>query len=269
MNPDESRLWADPAPGAHGDQADDVPTLTAFLPPPEKRNGASILVVPGGGYWTLSVPEGEGYGRWLAELGLCAYVLKYRIAMHGYHHPSMILDATRALRTVRHAAREQHLDLKRIAVIGSSAGGHLAATLLTHFDEGKKDAVDPIDRESSRPDLGILCYPVISFVEYVHVSSRTLLIGEKPPDALARELSAELHVTDKTPPCFVWAAVDDDIVPVENSMLFASALRHAKVPFTLHLYEKGGHGWGLGDAVHPAPPWASECAFWLRERKFI
>jgi len=269
ITPNEVRIWPDGTPGSLGDRPLDVPTLTPFLPDPAKRNGASVVILPGGGYGALAVHEGRGYAEWFASQGVAAYVLKYRLGSSGYRHPAMINDAARALRLVRSYARRDGLNPARIAVIGSSAGGHLAATLLTHFDSGKPDASDPAERESSRPDLGILCYPVISLGEFAHAGSKKNLLGETPAPELVQSLSNELQVTKETPPTFIWHTFEDKTVPVENSLLFASALRRAGVPFSLHIYETGPHGLGLGGTRGAAPPWASELLFWFGERKFL
>lgn len=263
------RLWNSAAPGALGDKPDDVPTLTLFAPAAGKANGASLLVLPGGGYAHLADHEGAGYAEWFATQGITCYVLKYRLGSAGYRHPAMLNDAARALRLLRSWAKRDGLDPARIGVIGSSAGGHLASTLATHFDAGQAEAVDLVERESSRPDLAILCYPVISFLEFGHVGSRKNLLGENPDPALVRNLSSELQVTAQTSPCFIWHTLEDKTVPVENAQLFAAALRVARVPYSLHIYEKGAHGLGLGRPGKPAPPWAEQCLYWLRERKFL
>jgi acetyl esterase/lipase len=262
-------LWPDAAPGALGTADPDRPELTAYLPAAGTANGASMLILPGGGYGKLAVHEGAGYAVWLNRLGVTCYVLKYRLGSDGYRHPVMLQDAARALRTVRAFARRDGLDPARIGIIGSSAGGHLASTLLTHFDAGQPDASDPIERESSRPDLGVLCYPVITLGEFTHAGSRKNLLGENPSAELLHLLSNETKVTAATPPCFLWHTVEDKAVPVENSLLFASALRRAGVPFALHVYEKGGHGLGLPEHGKNAPPWDADCAFWLREQGFL
>jgi acetyl esterase/lipase len=262
-------LWSSPAPGALGDKPQDIPTLTAYLPAPENRNGATMLILPGGGYGGLAGHEGKGYADWLVAQGVTCYVLQYRLGTHGYHHPVMLNDAARALRTVRSWARRDGLDPARIGIIGSSAGGHLASTLLTHFDAGQPDSTDPIERESSRPDLGILCYPVITLGEFTHQGSKHNLLGDNPPADLVRFLSNELQVTKDTPPCFIWHTVEDQAVPVENALLFASALRKAGVPFDLHIYEKGHHGLGLPMHNKIAPPWDADCLYWLKQRGFI
>jgi acetyl esterase/lipase len=199
--------------------------------------------------------------------------LKYRLGSAGYRHPAMLQDASRAVRMVRAMAPQWKLDRKRIGIMGSSAGGHLASTLLTHFDSGKADSSDPIERESSRPDIGILCYPVITMtaMEVAHKGSIQNLLGKDPSPELLKEVSNELHVTKETPPCFIWHTDEDKGVLVENSLLFALALRKAGVPFDLHIYERGQHGLGLGTREYnPAKwhPWTKDCIFWLKEHGF-
>ncbi len=264
-------LWPDGAPGALGTADKDIPTLTVFLPEPTKATGAAIVICPGGGYGGLAPHEGKSYALWLNEQGIAGFVLKYRLAPGGYHHPAMLQDAARAVRTVRARAEEWKLDAKRIGIMGSSAGGHLASTLVTHFDAGKADAVDLIERASSRPDLGILCYPVISMGEFTHGGSKKNLLGENPSPELVQELSNELQVTKATPPCFIFHTAEDPAVPVENALLFAGALRKAGVPFDLHIYERGQHGIGLGSQPYGGGgthPWTHDCEFWLKQRGF-
>jgi acetyl esterase/lipase len=154
--------------------------------------------------------------------------------------------------------------------MGSSAGGHRASSLATPFDAGDPAAADAVERQSSRPDLGILCYPVISLGDFAHPGSKRNLLGTNPPPDLVQQLSSELQVTAATPPCFVWSTAEDKTVPVENSLLFAAALQKNHVPFDLHIYQKGRHGIGLADKppfAHPHP-WAGDCLFWLKEQGF-
>ena len=262
-------LWPNGAPDALGTQPQDVPTITRYEPVKGTANGATLLVLPGGGYGGLAEHEGKGYAEWFAARGVTAYVLRYRLGTNGYRHPAMLHDAARALRILRARARTEGLDPARIGIIGSSAGGHLGSTLLTHFDAGKPDDADPIERESSRPDLGILCYPVITMGEFTHGGSKYNLLGENPPAELVHSLSNETQVTPQTPPCFIWHTVEDNAVPVENSLQFSAALRRAGVPFELHLYEKGGHGMGLPRPGNNAPAWDAACLAWLKGRHFL
>lgn len=265
-------LWPEGAPGALGTAAKDVPTLTVFLPTPEKATGAAIVICPGGGYGHLADHEGSHYARWFNEQGIAGFVLKYRLGTSGYWHPVMLQDAARAVRTVRARAGEWKLDAKRVGIIGSSAGGHLASTVMTHWDNGDTNSTDQIENQSSRPDLAILCYPVITLSDpFTHKGSRANLVGTNAPPELLKELSAELQVNQDTPPCFLWSTMEDKTVPVENSMALAAALRRAKVPFDLHIYERGPHGIGLGNKTFDTAtfhPWTRDCEFWLRERKF-
>jgi acetyl esterase/lipase len=264
-------LWPDGAPGALGAGSNDIPTLTAFLPPADSATGAAMVICPGGGYGALAPHEGRDYARWLNDQGIAGFVLKYRLGTAGYRHPRMLEDAARALRTVRFHAAEWKLDTNRIGIIGSSAGGHLASTLLTHFDTGRADAADPVDRVSCRPDLGVLCYPVISMGEISHHGSRDNLLGTNASPELIRELSNELHVTPQTPPCFLFHTDEDKAVPVENSLTFAAALRRAGVPFELHIYQKGPHGIGLGSRTYDPSkwhPWTHDARLWLKAQGF-
>ena len=264
-------LWPEGAPGALGKEDKDIPTLTPYLPDPAKATGAAIVICPGGGYGGLAPHEGGQYARFLNEAGIAGFVLKYRLGSGGYRHPVMLQDAARAVRLVRARAGEWKVDPKRIGIMGSSAGGHLASTLLTHFDAGKPDAADPIERQSSRPDLGILCYAVITLGQFTHQGSMHNLLGKDPSPELVRDLSNELQVTKETPPCFVWATYEDNAVPVENSLQFAEALRKAGVPFDLHIYQKGQHGLGLGTRdwnPEQRHTWTRDCIFWLQAQGF-
>ena len=264
-------LWPEAAPGALGKEDKDIPTLTPYWPDPAKATGAAIVICPGGGYGGLANHEGEHYARFLNEYGIAGFVLKYRLGSAGYRHPVMLQDAARALRTVRARAAEWKLDPKRIGIMGSSAGGHLASTLVTHYDAGKPDAADPIERQSCRPDVGILCYAVISMGEVGHRGSRRNLLGDDPSPELIRELSNELHVTKDTPPCFLWHPYEDHGVKIENSLQFVEALQRNNVPFDFHVYQNGQHGLGLGSrdwAPDKRHPWTRDLVFWLQARGF-
>lgn len=266
------KLWAGDAPGARGKADHDTPTLTPYLPPRDQATGAAVVICPGGAYGMLASHEGRDYALWLNHHGIAGFVLKYRLGTAGYRHPAMLHDAARAVRTVRARAADWGLDPKRVGIMGSSAGGHLAATLLTHFDAGDPTASDPVERESSRPDLGILCYAVISMGPHGHGGSRDNLLGRNPPADLVQLLSNELQVTKDTPPCFLWHTWEDKGVKVENSIEFALALNRANVPFEIHVYEKGGHGLGLGTReMDPTKwhDWTRACVSWMKVRGFL
>ena len=260
------RLWQGAAPGALGIEEKDIPTLTITLPDSGKATGAAIVICPGGGYAHLASHEGEDYARFLAMHGVTGFVLKYRLGSDGYRHPAMLEDAARALRIVRSGATNWHVRPDKIGIMGSSAGGHLASTLLTHYDSGNPSSPDLVERVSSRPDFGILCYPVISMGPITHEGSRKNLLGESPPQDLVDLLSNEKHVTSNTPPCFIWQTSEDSTVSVENSLVFAEALTKNKVPFELHIYQQGRHGLGLADKYPFAHVhlWAIELLNWMK-----
>lgn len=274
----EFPLWpAGQVPGALGTEEKDIPTLTPYWPAPDKATGAAVIVFPGGGYRSLAKHEGEPFAQWLNSLGVTAFVLKYRLYTGGYHLQQITLDAPRAVRTVRANAAAWKLDPARIGVIGSSAGGHLAATLSTQFDAGNASATDPIERASSRPDATMLCYGFILFDQRTmpDPQRREDALGKDVPDEVALRYAPARNVRPDMPPMFVWQTVEDDKVVVENALTVATALRAAKLPFDLHLYEKGKHGIGLGLGGKPFTPdatlhpWTRDCAFWLHERGFV
>jgi acetyl esterase/lipase len=256
-------LWEAGAPNAIGKEPQDIPTLTAFPAPQQIATGAAVVICPGGGYTHLAdIKEGTDVAKWLNSLGITAFVLKYRLGMR-YHQPNQLLDAARAVRTVRARAAQWNIDPQRIGILGFSAGGHLASTLGTHFDFGKPDAKDNIDRVSSRPDLMILIYPVITMGELTHKGSKLNLLGDDPSPDLIKLYSNELQVTKETPPTFLVHSVADPVVPIENSIMFADALRRAGVPFEMHLYERGPHGFGLAPNDRVLATWTERCADWL------
>lgn len=260
-------LWPGGAPGAKGKEPTDIPTLTAFLPPKEKATGAAVVVCPGGGYRHLADHEGRPVAEMLNKGGVAGFVLKYRI-FPPYGHPAPLLDAQRAIRTVRANAKEWGIDPNRIGILGFSAGGHLASSAATHFDAGKPDADDPIERVSCRPDVAILIYPVITMKKFTHQGSKTALLGKNPPDDLVDLMSNELQVTKETPPSFLVHSVDDRAVPVENSLMFVDALRKVGVAHEMHMFEIGGHGYGLGRDNPMLSSWPDRCLDWLVLHKF-
>ncbi|MBX3415258.1 MAG: alpha/beta hydrolase [Pirellulales bacterium] len=270
VTPEVVYLWPDGAPGAVGNEPLDQPRITVYLPPADKATGAAVVVCPGGGYQHLAVTyEGHDVARWLNTLGVAGMVLEYRLAPR-YHHPAPLQDVQRALRTVRAQASEWHLKADRIGVLGFSAGGHLASTAATHFDAGDANSTDAVERQSSRPDFAILCYPVISFTsEAVHSGSRKNLLGENPDAELIKSLSNELQVTAETPPTFLVHSAADKPVPPENSILFFQALRKAGVPGELLIFEQGPHGFGLGKDDPALTQWPKVCAEWMAKRGLL
>jgi acetyl esterase/lipase len=216
----------------------------------------------------LADHEGGPVAEWLNSLGITAFVLKYRLGPR-YHHPAPMQDAARAIRIVRASAARWEVDQQRIGILGFSAGGHLASTAGTHFEPARADAADPIERVSSKPNLMVLIYPVITMREKSHSGSRSNLLGANPSPDLITLLSNDEQVTKETPPAFLVHTMTDTGVPVENSLLFVMALRRAGVPFEVHLYERGPHGFGLGKKDPILATWPDRCADWLRLHGFI
>ncbi|PYQ25929.1 MAG: alpha/beta hydrolase [Acidobacteria bacterium] len=258
-------LWPAGAPGAVGTEPEDKPKLTPYRAPADKANGTAVVVCPGGSYRTLaSDHEGRQVAEWLNTLGVSAFVLQYRVGPR-YRHPAPLQDAQRALRLVRARAGEFGVDAGRVGILGFSAGGHLASTAATRFDDGDPQATDPVERVGSRPDFAVLAYPVISFVApYAHKGSAQSLLGETPDPGLLKELSSELRVSARTPPAFLFHTSDDPAVPVENSLVFYQALHDAHVPAELHVFPKGPHGVGLAPQDPVLSQWPKLCAAWLR-----
>jgi acetyl esterase/lipase len=263
--PEPMPLWANGAPGALGNEDVDKPALTAY---PAKGAGVvptAVIVCPGGGYQHLAmVKEGSDIAIWLNHLGISAFVLKYRLGPK-YHHPAELNDAQRAIRYVRAHAADYNIKPDRIGIWGFSAGGHLASSAGTHFDEGNRSTSDVLDRQSSRPDFMILAYPVITFHDpLAHVGSRVNLLGKTPDPALVDLFSNETQVTAKTPPTFLFHTTEDKTVPVENSIMFYSALRKAGVPAEMHIYLKGAHGVGLAPFDPVLRTWPERLADWMK-----
>lgn len=268
--PRQVLLFPKGAPGAIGNEAQDRPTLDIYLPEKAKAVGTAVIVCPGGGYGFLAVDhEGKQVAEWLNGHGVAAFVLKYRIAPR-YRHPAPLQDAQRALRFVRANAADFGIRRERIGIWGFSAGGHLAATTATHFDKGASSSADLVERASSRPDFLILAYPVITFSEnFMHRGSRDNLLGANPDLQLIENLSNERQVTAETPPTFLFHTNEDDGVPPENSIAFYTALRRAKVPAELHIYERGAHGVGLAAQDAVLSTWSARLADWLKVRGLL
>jgi acetyl esterase/lipase len=268
-------LWPEGVPGAlpNGgvERVEDgrvynvqIPTLTAFPAPAASATGTAVIICPGGSYGRLAVAhEGSELVKRLNAVGVSAFILKYRLVEFG--HPAPLRDVLRAVRIVRSRAPELGVRPDRIGVLGSSAGGHLAASAGTLFDahEGRTGA--ELDAVSARPDFLVLLYPVITMTTpYTHALSRRNLIGDAPAPALIERLSLETQVTPSTPPTFLVHTAEDTSVPLENSLLFFQALRRAGVPAELHLFEKGPHGFGTASGLGPTSDWPKRLEDWMR-----
>ena len=268
--PEAKPLWADGAPGAQGSDESDVPTIRHYAPEGE-RNGAAVVICPGGGYGVLAYDhEGHQVAKFLARHGVTAFVLRYRHSPK-YRHPIPLQDAQRAIRHVRQHARTYQIDAQRVGVMGFSAGGHLASTVSTHFDRGFADSDDPVDRQSCRPDFSILCYPVISMTaDWGHKGSRRNLLGDRSDDEeLAKSLSNDLQVTEDTPRAFLFHTAKDTGVPVQNSLAYFGALQSKGVPAELHVYQHGPHGVGLGSRDPVLSTWPKRMVQWLRASNLL
>jgi acetyl esterase/lipase len=263
-------LWSGTAPGALDTAEEDTPTLSVYLPRNTPVGMTAVIILPGGGYRNLAMNhEGRQVANFLNAAAVAAFVLKYRLGPR-YHHPIEMGDAQRAIRMVRSHAADWHIDPARIGIMGFSAGGHLAATVSTHFDSGQPAAPDPVDRVGSRPDFAILAYPVISMTEpWTHQGSKTNLLGENPPAELARSLSADLAVTPQTPPTFLFQTNADTTVPAENAVHYYLALRNARVPSEIHIFQNGPHGLGLALDDPAIGQWPGLLLNWLRTRGLL
>lgn len=252
-------LYPDAAPyeEACGGQA--RPSLTAY---PVAGSPGAVVVVPGGGYTHKAEHEGGPIASMLQAAGVSAYVLDYRIFPCPTQAP--LSDASRAVRVVR------SLGYKKVGILGFSAGGHIACTAATQYDAGDPRSDDPVARLSSRPDALIACYSVVSLVRHTHIGSRRALLGENwENEALARQYSAEEHVTADTPPAFIWHTADDGCVPAQNAIMLAQAYLRCGVPFEMHVFPHGRHGLGLAAEEEPhVAQWAGLCVNWLAAQGF-
>jgi acetyl esterase/lipase len=247
------------------------PTIDFYPAPAGNSNGTAVIICPGGGYSLLAIKhEGSQVALWLNKMGITAFVLKYRLpdtAIMVNKTIGPLQDVQRAIRIVRRNIKKWNIDPDKIGIMGFSAGGHLASTLSTHYEQKVYDAVDTT---SARPDFSILIYPVISMdTSITHMGSRINLLGENPGPELVKLYSSELQVTEATPPAFLVQSIDDNVVPVENSIDYALALKKFHIPCELHLYEKGGHGYGLGRTHDTEATWPEACEKWLKMHGLI
>jgi acetyl esterase/lipase len=240
------------------------PTLTVYAPAAGKANGTAVIYAAGGGYIRVAVgANGGDITRWLNGLGITVFVLKYRNTEYG--HPAPLRDALRAVRTIRSRAAEWGVQPDHIGMLGGSAGGHLAASAGTLFDDPDGRTGAELDKVSGRPDFLILAFPVITMQPpFAHAISRRALLGENPTDEARHHLSVDEQVTKDTPPTFLVHSSEDTTVPVENSLLFYAAMRKAKAPIELHLYPKGPHGSGMDPKLGPTSEWPKHCESWMR-----
>jgi len=266
------RLWSGDAPQSKGSGCQDIPTLTIFDPQPGQENGSAVIVFPGGAYRGLATNlEGRQVANWFNARGFRAFVLRYRLTSEGYVLPVPLLDARRAIQTVRARALDYHIDPNRIVVIGFSAGGHLAALSGTQFVNGKPDADDPIERVSSRPDYLVLGYPWIGAISSgtSHLSYCKEFNLMDQCEALRVKYSPDLFVTAKTPPTFWYHTFDDQTVPLEQGLRFYEAEVKAGVQAEAHVFASGPHGTGLGRGDAALDQWPVVLENWLRGHNLL
>jgi acetyl esterase/lipase len=246
------------------------PSLYVYLPPADKATGTAVLICPGGGYAALAFNhEGNAIAKWLNENGIAGIILKYRLPSDLIMKKKSIgplQDAQEALRTIRRNAAKWNIDPQKIGVMGFSAGGHLASTLSTHYDE---KVYEVKDSTSARPDFSILLYPVITMdSSFTHAGSRRNLIGEDPGDEAVKRFSNELQITENTPPAFLVHSGDDNSVPVKNSIVYYEGLKKYNIPSELHIFQKGGHGYGLATGRDTQSAWPALCLSWMKSLGF-
>ncbi|HEX8549253.1 MAG TPA: alpha/beta hydrolase [Cytophagaceae bacterium] len=265
-------LWPDRAPGANGAMPEDIPTVTPMLADASKFSGTSIVLFPGGAYVSVATEvEGTPVAKWLNDLGINVFLVKYRYAP--YKYPIEINDGYRAIRYVKAKAKEWNVDTTKLGIMGFSAGGHLSSTIITHPISGNKDTADVVERYSSKVNFAMLIYPVITMnLTYTHAFSRTNLLGNRPPASLVDYLSNERHVTGNTPKNFLIHSTNDDVVPVQNSIMFHDSCVQKGVSSTLHLLNVQGnlkHGFGLGNNDPSASIWQQYAIKWLDSLGYI
>jgi acetyl esterase/lipase len=255
-------------PGALGHADADRPTIDVYLPAANPTHTA-VLVIPGGSYSKVVADrEGAAPAEWLAQRGVAAFVLHYRVAP--YRYPAPIADAERAMRLLRSQADSFGFSPDHLGAWGFSAGGHATSILATLFDNGVPASPDSVEHSSDRPDFVILAYPVISMKpDFGHGDSRQHLLGPMPDPALVALLSAEDHVTPTSPPGFVFTTDDDDVVPSQNSMLYVAACQRSGVPVEFHMFEHGHHGVDLAEHLPPLHLWTLLLESWMRQNQWM
>ena len=242
-------LWNEKAPGAETE----IPAIIHYAPT-KKRSRAAVVIYPGGGYSHRAPHEGHGYAQFLSELGINAFVVTYRVAPAVF--PDELLDARRGVRFVRANAEKFGIDKDKVAVMGSSAGGHLAALTSTYLEPIEGEGVDAIDNEAFLPNLQILCYAVISTdPDIYHLGSYHNLLGDRFPQH--RDFDPELLVCEGTPPAFIWHTATDGGVNVINAYRYATALKKHNIPCEMHIFPCGAHGMGLAPQNPHVAQWAS------------
>ncbi|MGE5361687.1 MAG: alpha/beta hydrolase [Bacteroidales bacterium] len=274
------QLWPEGVPRLRSDAAPDkvdgvyvsgvhYPSITVYAADKTRANGTAVIVCPGGSYMRQAAEhEGTQVAEWLNSLGVTAFLLRYRMVEYG--HPAPLQDVLRAIRMVRSRAAEFNVRADRVGVCGASAGGHLASTAATLFDDPDGKTGAHLDAVSARPDFAILLYPVITMKDpFTHAGSRRALLGEAPDAVLVGKMSTDLQVSPSTPPTFIVHAEDDTTVPLENTLQFYQALRKAGVAAELHVYEHGGHGFGMRPGVGQASTWPQRCAEWMRSHGWL
>jgi acetyl esterase/lipase len=280
QNP-EILLWPKGAPLANGTlstgtAATDKPSITPY--PATNPNGAAVVVFPGGSYASLDATNYEGTtpAQWLASKGISGFVVRYRLGTGGYHHPVEMWDGQRAIRWVRANAAKYGIDTARVGVLGFSAGGHLASTVSTRYDGGNPAAADSVDRHGCKPAFSILGYPVITMQSsFTHMQSRDNLLGPNPSQALIDSLSSEKQVNDKTPPAFLFHALDDGAVPIKNPQVYYDSLVKHQIPASFMKFNHGGHGFGMADGKEGKAydavlnAWCDSSLKWLDKQGFF
>lgn len=260
------KLWENNVPFFNPLFEDIAPSIIPFLINDNKTHPA-IIICPGGAYIRRSSHEGETVAKWLNSIGISSFVLNYRV--HPYKYPANINDLIRAVKLVRSKANEFKISSDKIGVMGFSAGGHLVSILAVHGEKDYQAVNDYVDNFSSKPDVLILCYPVIDLINFGHSESIKNLLGENNKKGMLYYLSTHYHVNKSVPPTFLWHTFEDSSVPIENSLLFAFSLKNYMIPFELHIFQHGRHGLGIKEELNYTLAWKELCVNWLKSINFL